>query len=271
LLLRALYDPRLRHGMAKSRALAIARRTLDELRRDELSGLKYRSARGETPTLGQAARQFESVVFLREDAEYREPPFVRKWAYPIRARIVSIPPEIGQDLWGEVARALFLLERETDWDIRFARDDEAANLDIVFTTRDRYAGWLIEHGTPISQAKAAAQEGPCRGVLDQNPIVGIRYASVLIAADQPKSELRWCILHELYNTMGPLNDACRFRPSIICEVDEVTELSFGDKLVLRLLYDYRVHRTAPPSMAMPVVTRLLPEYYKKLRGDPSVP
>lgn len=266
LLMRALYDPRLIDGMEIDVARPIAHVVLAEVYAEELGGGRKVAAWGETPTLGQIIRQFESIVFLDEGfASYKEAR-VRKWLTPIRMRIASEPAGVGNRFMSDVLAALAEFSRDSGLSIRVAEPGEHVNFDLLFADRQVYVQSWIDTGDSRRQAEVLAKL-PCHGVVERRDRSGpIAYAAVYIGVFVGEPLVRSCILEEIYNALGPMNDACRFRPSIVCEDDSLEALSLGDRLVLKALYHPRISRGDSIKNAMPTAREVLERLYAETIG-----
>lgn len=66
-----------------------------------------------------------------------------------------------------------------------------------------------------------------------------------------------CLLEELVQVLGLPNDPCRYRPSLFCEDDFVTQLTAVDRILIQALYDPRLATGQPRDEALATVETIV--------------
>ncbi|MWD27610.1 DUF2927 domain-containing protein [Aquicoccus sp. SCR17] len=84
-------------------------------------------------------------------------------------------------------------------------------------------------------------------------------AIALIRAEHPPLMRRSCFHEELAQGLGLANDSPRARPSIFNDDDEFAYLTTQDEIMLRMLYDPRLHAGMTLEEARPIIRRMAAE------------
>jgi len=100
----------------------------------------------------------------------------------------------------------------------------------------------------------------CRGRGDNNLI------SVTIATGSTQT-IRHCHLEELVQSVGPSDDACRYRPSIFCDGDYfLQDYTPADRIIIRATFDPRLPDFGEQVHVMPIARQVIRELYEKEFG-----
>ncbi|MEM6492369.1 MAG: DUF2927 domain-containing protein [Pseudomonadota bacterium] len=197
----------------------------------------------------QLTRQFGAIAFTAEiGGEHRRGRLIR-WTGPIRAQIFE-----GEAYRDEVLPVLAQLSRMTGVPITTPADYSGVNLEIRIVPRGVYR-----------DIAGAGIDEPCLTLVDSYPATGaIAWASVVIQSDDPYLR-RHCIVEELTQAMGLMDDSTVFARSVFNDRSRATQLTLEDRIMLALLYDRRLSPNMPRDLAM----RLAPQIIGDLRRRAS--
>lgn len=180
----------------------------------------------ERPSFEQIERQFEAISFSAEwGGEKRRGQFDRWHMNPIR---LAELPAADRDKRGAVEGVLQGLAEVSGVPMRFAASGEKANVFVTFTPT-----------------------GGCRMQIRRTQV------DVLIARDRQER----CLWAELAQMIGPTNDACHYRPSLFCDGERNTQMTWADRLIMQTTFDPRLQRGMSPAEAMPIARQILRELY----------
>lgn len=224
-----------------------------------------RSAGAQTQlTNDQIVRNFDVIALRNEHVRLRDPR-ITKWLRPIRFHIqmdVPVAPIVQKDARDHMAR----LSHLTGLPIREVATRRAANFLIVFTRMSLFEQRIREHLRPFNAALARRlYRASCIGIFRRatatNEILrGIAIIPVDFARE--RGILYGCIVEETTQLMGLPNDSETVYPSIFNDRSKLDDLSWQDKLLLRMLYHPSMKAGMRRRAALAVARRILPE----LRG-----
>lgn len=195
---------------------------------------------------------------------------VAKWVEPVRYQIVGGNSEDER----RVASLVDQVEDLTGMDIAPAVYQEPnVRLSFVpFRLRNNAVLRLANQGTlgPAVGAMVArwrdTEREKCLGLISVDPSTGaITKADILIKDELPPVIRDACIVEEIVQSLGLMNDDPRARPSIFNDSQEFLDLTSHDEFLLRILYDDRVK----PGMVLRQVNPLVRLIINEVRPDPS--
>jgi len=206
----------------------------------------------------QPAYILDSLIEIGLRNEYgRDAGHLRKWQQPIRIWIDHQVPEAALHrrlIEAHVAQ----LRSLTGHSIRFVDTPDAANLRVVLTRQQRLPGLWRKLAGETMPADAL-----CLGRIWSNATGEIRRALVVIPVDSAsqRGRLVSCIVEELTQVLGLPNDSDLVYPSVFNDRSTDQLLSGLDLVLLRLLYDPRLHagmdRAQVRAAATPVLAELV--------------
>lgn len=164
---------------------------------------------------------------------------LRKWQKPIYFSIDddSIDKRLHQKL---VEHQLHHLADITSLIISPATDSSTTNLQIIFTSESELLDTLKQ--TQLNMSRKQLQQvlfgTICLGHITVKSNFEIEHATVIIPIDRARShgKLLSCVIEELSQTMGLINDSDSVFPSIFNDKSFDTYLSGLDYILLSLLY-----------------------------------
>lgn len=204
-------------------------------------------AEPERVTLPSLIDQFNSVVFVNEHgAKGREPKPLVKWQGPI---IYSPAGRLTKDQVEKFFALMNRIKLLTGLNMRMAGKGDKSNLIINF----------------VPQAELAKMVAPginCFGKLKGNRHFVITSAFAYIPADRP-DKADHCLVEETVQLFGLTNDSTILTNSMFHEDSKRTSLSVSDQILLKALYDDRLHPGIKKEEAQPIVKVVIQDILDK--------
>lgn len=203
----------------------------------------------ESFTAEELIEGFNNTVF---GLEYRswswQPYLVKKYVTPVRFRIHSLSQ---RNRTAAVEAFLAELPRKIPaLDARLAAPDEEANFNIFVVDR---AGYLPTVRGEIYADETAEAPGRCL-VRVESGRRGITGSSAVIVSDEGEFLFRRCLVEEVLQGLGPMNDDPRLTHSVFNDTSRHSRFTAFDQILLNMLYDRRVR----PGMDRSELEPLLP-------------
>lgn len=222
------------------------------------------------------ARNFERIAFYDEyelsaglqvvrDTEKDQG--LRRWRDPVRVAVEFgfTTPRAQQDKdRAAIAHYVQRLNRLTGHPITMR--EHGANFHVLFVSEDDRPAALnrIRQIEPnINPASLRALETMPRSIMclavafaDAKNSNEYSKAIVLIRAEHPPILREACIHEELAQALGLVNDSPHARPSIFNDDDEFARLTTHDEMLLRILYDRRLHAGMSALEARPIIRQI---------------
>jgi len=105
-----------------------------------------------------------------------------------------------------------------------------------------------------------AEREKCLGLISVDPGTGaITQADILIKDELPPRIRKACIVEEIVQSLGLMNDDPQARPSIFNDSQEYLDLTSHDEFLLRILYDSRVRPGMTARQMNPLVRQIIRE------------
>lgn len=143
-------------------------------------------------------------------------------------------------------------------DIRVVEDPEQANFTVYIVDRANYAQVIQDD---VYNSPRAAVRGRCmvRVLTGQE---GITRAQAVIVSDEGDFLFNRCLVEEILQGLGPLNDDPTLSASVFNDTSLHTRFMLHDRYVLNMLY----HRQLHPGMNRQDVEALLPRVLADVRS-----
>ena len=206
------------------------------------------------PPVSELVRHFDTIVFGSEFGP--DSPIVVKWD---KAKLrVSLEKRATKRHLGFVQAHLDVLTDLTGLRFEGARDPEAADIRIFFVRRaemGRIRGPNIDPGI----VAAAAAGGGCFFITVADPPERFIKAFIVVNVERDEARTNSCLLEELTQSLGLINDSDDLRPSIFSDRDVLFAPSATDEILLRTLYDPRMKPGMPRSVARKTAQRIIAE------------
>jgi hypothetical protein len=214
------------------------------------------SSRIAKPFGADLVESFELIALRNEYGDTGWTP-VRKWQKPVRVFIDSRAGylHIQEKL---VAAHLANLARITGHDIRITTDKQEANTLLVFD-REMNLRALADSLTPEEHlSDEFLKSAVCFATFYLHHDSSIHKAVVVIPVDRAraKAKLPTCIIEELTQILGLINDSDKVFPSIFNDKSIDEELSPHDIRLLKLLYHPKVKAGMSRDKVIPIIREL---------------
>ena len=224
-------------------------------------------------TTDDLVRDFERIALHDEYVDLGDrfvhseaPALLRRWEQPVRVAVMtgaSTPAEDAARDRANVAAFTRRLARLTGVDMGLGEGPDVNFLVLFMTSAERtaFADQVRALYPDFAPAvMSALQDTPldtfCTAYAFSEPANPSSYAAVivLIRAEHPPLTRLSCVHEEMAQAMGLPNDSPEARPSLFNDDLEFALLTEHDAVLLRMLYDKRLH----PGMTAAEVRPLLP-------------
>ena len=143
-------------------------------------------------------------------------------------------------------------------DLRLVGDPRDANFTVYVVDRAQYAQVIRED---IYNSSSAEVRGRCM-VRVLTGFGGISRAQAVIVSDEGDFLFQRCLVEEILQGLGPLNDDPTLDASVFNDQSQHTRFMLHDRYVLNMLYHPRI----VPGMRRADVDRVLPAVLAEVRG-----
>jgi hypothetical protein len=216
----------------------------------------------------QASYIVDSFFEIALKNEYSEKgKVVKKWS-STGIRYYYVHRVLDNGLHEELTeRHLLHLQNITGLPIQSAKSIKDANLIIVFSQEASLKDDLqnfFDMGS-ASERTRFFRDSVCLGHFSTQLNGSIQKAVVIIPVDRARKhgKLMACVVEELTQVMGLTNDSITVSPSIFNDRSRDHFLTGLDYILLKILYDQRLHIGMRKTEAMPVVQSIVAEYFQK--------
>lgn len=223
----------------------------------------------------QLAENFANIAFFDEftasggNLVARQVPApLRRWEVPVRVRLIfgaSVPQGQRDRDRATIADYLDRLARVTGHPIRLA---ESGNFTVMILNIDERetAEPMLRAAVPqiapgaIRAVTRMPQETDCQMfAFTRGSGAAYTDAIAVIRGEQPELARLACLHEEIAQGLGLPNDSPAARPSIFNDDEEFATLTRQDELMLRMLYDPRLHPGMTLAEARPIIDTMAAE------------
>lgn len=177
---------------------------------------------------------------------------LHKFVAPIRVFIVSTAMTDRQP---QVERFIRILNRTVaNLSIRTVKKRDDANMIIFLINRSEYRKVIRETMPPDFDTRFL-ESNHCSAVTGGRQGGQLDSAFVFIAASEGWKQFRHCMVEEIVQSLGPVNDDYSLPYSIFNDYSEVQGFGIFDWFILNTLYDKRVK----PGMTIEEARKVLPK------------
>lgn len=206
------------------------------------------------------ADSFEKIALRREYSTNAKQNMIRKWLRPIRVYVQSTVGDsnLQKEMVGVQINHLASI---TGHRIGFVNSIDSANLILVFTLKKNIKNSMKSLGLYNNGSDAILQEAACLGTITAANNGEILNAAIHIPVDSTRYSGVFlnCIVEEITQVMGLLNDSAEVFPSIFNDQSVDGYLSGLDYLLLKLLYHPKIRAGMKEDQVRIIVTGLLSE------------
>jgi len=228
-------------------------------------------------TKEELARDFMRIALFDEyqtvNGSYvaaEAPSNLRLYDRPLRVRVIngeSTPESDASFNATSVAQYARRLGRITGLDIKVANNDERANIVVFFLSREEQPRVARQLGryviAPPREVENAFANSPvdilCAAfsLSDTRTPDSYRASVILIKSEHSIAQRNACVQEEMAQALGLTNDSRAARPSIFNDDEEFAALTRHDELLLRILYDPRLHSGMAASEVRPLLAGII--------------
>ncbi len=144
--------------------------------------------------------------------------------------------------------------------VRFADEDERANFNIYVVNRSDYINTVREK---IERRSNARVPGKCL-VKSRFSRAGMIQSDAVIVSDEGRTLFRRCLIEEILQGLGPLNEDISLHKSVFNDTSKHTKFTDFDRLILNMLYDERIKNGASLRSVSKVLDEVLSDTKRRL-------
>lgn len=135
---------------------------------------------------------------------------------------------------------------------------------VLDTYREEYRRFFSSDDAMERVTRGMADEAVCFGrILTDTETGALEEAMVVIPTDIDRFMVRSCIVEELTQVMGPVNDSDEIKPSIFNDRSGNLLLSDHDRMIVRVLYDDRLRSGMTWVEAEPIVREIVADLHRQ--------
>lgn len=202
---------------------------------------------------------FERVIFGAElRGTFSDDSYLKRFAGPVRFRIESTATI---DRAPAIRAFVRKMGRQiAHLDTGMAGREEPANFVVHVVDRADYQ----RVGREVYRNPFYRVPGNCivRSVYGRG---GISRSDAILVSDEGEALFRRCLVEELLQGLGPLNDDADAATSVFNDTSLLTSFGAYDRLILNMLYDRRLEPGMSRRAAEPLLTKILSDTKRRLR------
>jgi hypothetical protein len=201
---------------------------------------------------------FNSVVFSSEiTGPLSDGTYLKKFTSPVRFRIEHTS---RIDRRAAVRRFVAQVDAAVDGlETTFVDEGQRADFIVHIVDRARYQ----EVGRRVYGNPFMAVPGNCI-VRANYSRQGLRRSDAIIVSDEGEPMFRRCMVEEILQGLGPLNDNADAPESVFNDTSQLTEFTRYDRLILNMLYDERLVPGMREADAAPLLPAILRDARRRL-------
>ncbi len=206
---------------------------------------------------------FSRTVFGAESGgSFADRRRVKKFAGPVYVRIYNTA---RRDRSAEVIRFIRMLDKSVkNLRIRTTRSDSKANMVVFLVERRRYREVIQETLLAWGHDTRFLEMNDCSAVAEARNY-RMQQAFVYIVVDETRRAFRHCMVEEILQSLGPVNDDWRLKHSIFNDYNNFDKFGVFDWYLLNMLYDRRIKPGMSESEARKVLPTVIADARKRLR------
>ncbi len=208
---------------------------------------------------------FNRTVFGSEDPSQRRRLNgfrVKKFAGRVRVHVINLA---RRNRRAEIHRFVKKLNRTVQGlSISITNREKRAGMIIFLVDRRDYKNVILET-MPAHFDTTFLLANDCSAVTGGRRGHRLDRAFVFIVVDEGRSNFRHCMIEEIVQSLGPVNDDRRLKDSIFNDFSKVRSFSVFDWFILNMLYDKRVRAGMTKRQVDRVLPRVIADARKRLR------
>ena len=208
---------------------------------------------------------FMRTVFGAEDPSQRRRSggrHVKKFTSRVRVHLINLSV---YDRRANVRRFITQLNRTvTGLKISMTDNQNRAGMIVFLVDRADYKS-VINETMPESFDKGFLLSSDCSAVTGGRRGHRLDRAFVYIVVNEGRRNFRHCMIEEITQSLGPVNDDWRLTDSIFNDYSKVGSFNTFDWFILNMLYDRRIKVGMTPNQARRVLPAVITDARKRLR------
>ncbi len=161
----------------------------------------------------------------------------------------------------EVSRFIKTLETEINGlKTRIVNENERANFNVYVVDRADYVQTVREK---IEKRRTAKVPGKCL-VKSRFSRAGMIRSDAVIVSDEGEDLFKRCLIEEILQGLGPLNENTSLNKSVFNDTSKHTEFTEFDRIILNMLYDKRIKNGASERSVSKVLDAVLKDTRARL-------
>lgn len=207
----------------------------------------------------EVKRGFNLTVFGSELSPFGiQARYVHKFRDEVRFRIHNLS---SKNRTRSAQRFINSLEKQIKGlKVRIVEENQRANFNIYIVNRSNYVQTVREKVERRSNAKAP---GKCL-VKSRFSRAGMIRSDAVIVADEGEALFKRCLIEEILQGLGPLNESTSLNKSVFNDTSKHTRFTDFDRLILNMLYDERIKNGASPRSVSKVLDEVLADTKRRL-------
>lgn len=202
---------------------------------------------------------FGSEVLRRDRRDRDTVNRVKKFDAPVRVHAIN---RASIDRSASVAEFVGVLDTTVEGlRIAMVPRTEEANVVVFLVDRADYRR-TIRQTLPDDIDTGFLEGNACSAVTGGRRSTGLERAFVYVVANEGRRNFRHCLVEEVSQSLGPVNDDSRLPHSIFNDDSEIAGFGVFDWFILNMLYDRRVRN----GMTAAEVRRVLPAAIRDARA-----
>ncbi len=216
--------------------------------------------RAETFSVEELQDGFEKTVFGLEYRSWSWRPYlVKKFTKPV---VFYVHSHSRLDRTPVVHRFIHEVDQKVrGLELQVTRHPEKANFEVYVVDRDQYSEIVQKD---IYKDQHADVPGRClvRVVSGRR---GIKRSAAVIVSDEGEFLFRRCLVEEILQGLGPMNDNSRLTHSVFNDHSRHSRFTVFDQILLNMLYDPRIKPGMSKKQAQPLLSNVAREARRLVR------
>jgi hypothetical protein len=205
---------------------------------------------------------FMRTVFGAEGNQTARTDIVHKFTGPVRVLVVSTATE---DRTAQIGKFIGTLNKVVDnLNIRLVKRQSDANMVVFLVDRSRYQA-VIRETLPKGFDTRFIESSHCSGVTGGKRDGTLESAYIYIPTTEGWRQTRHCMVEEITQSLGPVNDDWTLPNSIYNDYSDVPGLGVFDWFILNTLYDRRIRPGMTPDEVRPILPKAIADARKRLK------
>ncbi len=207
----------------------------------------------------EAKRGFNATVFGSEISPFGiQSRYIHKFRGEVRFRIHNLS---SKNRIAAASQFINSLEQKISGvKVRIVKEGERANFNLYIVNRANYENVVREK---VQRRSQSAAPGKCL-VMSRFSRAGMIRSDAVIVSDEGEALFRRCLIEEILQGLGPLNESTSLSKSVFNDTSTHTKFTDFDRLIMNMLYDKRIKNGASPRTVSKVLDKVLQDTKRRL-------